>query len=126
MLRHLQQIEANERVVMEFQISKSKPFGIILISANIMCTLCCSNLRLRKDRPASIVIYDKDLGTVHGSHFHKYCVNQACGCITSITRLEDHLQKLFIMMIGLLFNTLFQTAFSLSLLQQTNAEILIS
>ena len=50
--------------LMEFQISKSKPFGIILISANIMCTLCCSNLRLRKDRPASIVIYDKDLGTV--------------------------------------------------------------
>ena len=46
--------------------------------------------------------------------------------ITVITRLEDHLQKLFIMMIGLLFNTLFQTAFSLSLLQQTNAEILIS
>ena len=45
--------------------------------------------------------------------------------ITAITRLEDHLQKLFIMMIGLLFNTLFQTALSLSLLQQTNAEILI-
>ena len=42
--------------------------------------------------------------------------------ITAITRLEDHLQKLFIMMIELLF----QTAFSLSLLQQTNAEILIS
>ena len=54
--------------LMEFQISKSKPFGI---SANIMCTLCCSNLRLRKDRPASIVIYDKDLGRIHGSHFHK-------------------------------------------------------
>ena len=71
MLRHLQQIEANERIdgVPNF-----------LISANIMCTLCCSNLRLRKDRPASNVIYDKDLGTVHGSHFHKYCVNQACGC----------------------------------------------
>ncbi len=85
---------------------KPRPLGIVLISNNNKCLLCRSKLQLRKDRPATVLVYDDQMGTlpgkldlfipwwiivyavitelfyspVHaGSHFHKYCVNALCG-----------------------------------------------
>lgn len=65
--------------LMEFQVPKCKPLGLILISCKNDCLLCGSKLVLRKDRPSPVVIYDDNIGTMPGSHFHKYCTNQACG-----------------------------------------------
>ena len=36
-------------------------------------------LQLRKQRPASIVLYDDQMGTVPASHYHKMCSDRACG-----------------------------------------------
>ena len=65
--------------LMEFQVPKCKPLGLILISSKSDCFLCGSKLMLRKNRPSPVVIYDDKMGTIPGSHFHKYCTNQACG-----------------------------------------------
>ena len=77
MLRHL--------CVMKIYTKNSKIFpetnlGVVLSSRDT-CVMCHSRLLVRKDRPASIVIYDDRMGTVHGTHFHKYCTNRACGHI---------------------------------------------
>ena len=37
-----------------------------------------SKLQLRKDRPSAVVIYDGQMGTVPGSHYHKTCCNRSC------------------------------------------------
>ena len=116
--------------LMEFKVSKSKPLGLILSSGIKICHLCGSTLKLRKDRPASIVIYDHDLGTVPCSHFHKYCSNRTCGCTqyygvytsggssTQVIFNKDWASLKY-------FVSCRETAFSLPLLQQFNAEILI-
>lgn len=57
----------------------SKPMGVVLLSSMANCLLCGSSLQLRKDRPASVVIYDDNVGTIPGSHFHKTCKNRGCG-----------------------------------------------
>ncbi len=44
------------------------------------CVVCESALKLRKDRPSSVVVYDDNMGTLPGSHFHKLCTNRSCGC----------------------------------------------
>lgn len=56
-----------------------KPLGVVLISPELCCAICRQELTLRKDRPASVVVYDENLGTVPGSHFHKICHNKRCG-----------------------------------------------
>lgn len=66
--------------LIKFQVN-SKPLGVILISNNSKCVLCKSKLLLRKDRPSSVVIYDDIMGSLPGSHFHKYCTNPSCGCV---------------------------------------------
>ena len=66
--------------LMEFQVSVSKPpIRMILISSNKECLLCGSELQLRKDRFAPLVLYDDVMGTISASHYHKYCTNQGCG-----------------------------------------------
>lgn len=45
-----------------------KPLGVVLISQELCCAICRQELTLRKDRPASVVVYDENLGTVPGSH----------------------------------------------------------
>lgn len=57
-----------------------KPFGVILMPAENDCVLCGANLKVRRDRPAPVVVYDGNMGSVPGSHFHKYCTNRFCGC----------------------------------------------
>lgn len=116
--------------LMELQVSKSKPLGVILISAVKECVLCGSSLMLRKDRPASVIVYDKDMGTVPGSNFHKYCTNPICGCTqyygfytsggsqSEVVFNHDWASLPY-------FVSSRETALSMSLLQQFNAEILI-
>ena len=56
----------------------SKPLGVTLLPSVIVCFLCGSNLQLRTDRPASVILYDSSMGTMPGSHFHKTCKNRHC------------------------------------------------
>ena len=57
----------------------SKPLGVTLLPSVAVCFLCGSNLQLRRDRPASVTVYDDSVGTIPGSHFHKICKNRHCG-----------------------------------------------
>jgi len=61
-----------------FQIG-NKPLGIVLISNNNTCLVCSSKLLLKKDRPAQVTVYDDIMGSILGSHYHKYCKNRQCG-----------------------------------------------
>ena len=54
------------------------PLGVVLISPKTHCDLCGQVLSLRKDRPASIVLYDNSQGSVPGTHYHKYCTSKIC------------------------------------------------
>ena len=56
------------------------PLGIVLISSNGVCKLCSGQLLVRKDRPSFPVVYTECFGTVSGTHFQKYCQNNAKGC----------------------------------------------
>ena len=58
-----------------------KPLGLVLMSSHDKCALCESQLRLRKDRPASVVVYDDNMGTIPGSHYHKVCTNRSCSYV---------------------------------------------
>ena len=59
----------------------SRPLGIVLMPIQTFCLLCGGNLLVRKDRPSKVVVYNDDIGTVSGSHYHKTCTNRDCGCI---------------------------------------------
>ena len=61
------------------RIKEDRPMGVILISGEKTCIKCGSSLHLRKDRPSPITIYDDQMGTVPGSHYHKCCLNSECG-----------------------------------------------
>ena len=113
------------------KIPRDKPLGVVLLSSRDTCVMCHSRLLVRKDRPASIVIYDDRMGTVHGTHFHKYCTNRACGHIhyygyytsgkasqCSKVIFEDDWESLRY------FVSSHETAFSLNLLKRFNSEIL--
>ena len=57
----------------------SKPLGIVLMPIQNYCILCGNRLVVRKDRSSKVVVYNDDIGTVSGSHYHKICVNRDCG-----------------------------------------------
>ena len=61
------------------QIPNKKPLGVVLISSRETCLRCHSKVLVRKDRPASITVYDDKIGIVPGTHFQKYCSNRGCG-----------------------------------------------
>ena len=113
--------------LMQLQVSKCKPLGLILISDIKECILCGSTLRTRRDRPASLIVYDKDMGTVPGSHFHKQCTNPTCGCTQYYGFYTIRGEVVFNPNWNSLayFVSSRETAFSMSLLNQFNAEILI-
>lgn len=62
----------------DLTIPKCKPYGLVLISAKKTCQKCGSRLLMRKDRPASVIVYDHRMGTTQGTHFTKYCEKQGC------------------------------------------------
>lgn len=57
----------------------SKALGVVLMPRMTNCLICGNTLQLRKDRTASVVIYDDSIGTIAGSHYHKACKNRTCG-----------------------------------------------
>ena len=66
----------SELVNMKYE--EDKPiFGIPLTT---MCQLCGSKLLLRGDRPSRITLYTSNLGTIPGTHYHKYCSKYRSGC----------------------------------------------
>jgi len=73
---------ATDKVLLQelvgFKPSKGRAFGLVLISPESSCVNCGGKLILRKDRPASLVLYDDNIGAVPASHFHKYCSNHTC------------------------------------------------
>lgn len=112
--------------LMKFQIPRHKPLGCILISSNGICLLCEKKLLLRKDRPAPLVIYDDRLGTVPGSHYHKYCscgFTQYYGYYTTGGSTEVHYNPNWESLP--FFVSSRETAFSINLLKRFNAEILL-
>lgn len=56
------------------------PLGVVLVSPNTVCKECGGKLLTRSDRPSSVVVYSETMGTVPGTHFHKYCQNIRKGC----------------------------------------------
>ena len=100
----------------------------ILLSSNDTCVMCHSKLLVQKDRHASIVIYDDRMGTVHGTHFHKYCTVFVDIFTTMDTIPQERhpsVLKSFLRMIrNQLFVSSHETAFSLNLLKRFNSEIL--
>lgn len=117
--------------LVEFQTDTSKPLGVVLISSSEHCLVCESNLKLRKDRPSPVVIYHDDMGTIPGSHYHKYCTNPSCGFVQYYGYYTTGHG-----MFGVLFNTNWEslpyfvssreTVLSMRLLQRFNANIVIS
>ena len=68
--------------LLESNGSNKKPLGMVLISSKKFCCVYGGDLILRKDRAASFVVYDDQLGSCSGSHFHKMC--QEIMCIATI------------------------------------------
>ena len=110
--------------------SFNKPLGIVLISPKTQCVLCGEALTLRKDRPASVVVYDDFSGSVPGTHYHKTCVSKVCtltqyyGYYTSgkarsqVFYNTDWKTLPYFMSSSL-------TAFSLAMLERVDSEVLI-
>ncbi len=118
------------RQLIGFQVPRSKPLGILLVSSNEKCLLCASKLQLRRDRSALIVIYDDIMGTVPGSHFHKYCSSRACGFVqyygyytTGLASSEVVFNKDWNDLP--FFVSSRETAFSMRLLHRFNAQIVM-
>ena len=106
---------------------KGKPLGIILLSARNTCIMCSSNLLVRKDRPSSVVVYDDHMGSVLGTHYHKYCSNRACGCtqfygyhaVQGVNLFDPNWESLTY------FVSSRETAFSMHLMKRFTSQILL-
>lgn len=57
-----------------------QPLGVVLISSNNTCRSCSGKLLIRADRPSYLTVYTDDMGSVHGTHFRKYCQNNRKNC----------------------------------------------
>ena len=60
---------------------ENKPLGVVLLSKKKTCQKCGSSLLLRKDRPSSVIIYHDTMGSIPGTHYHKYCTNKKCNFV---------------------------------------------
>ncbi len=56
------------------------PLGLILISNRTTCRVCDGNLLIRHDRASRVTVYTETVGTVVGTHYHKFCQNFRKGC----------------------------------------------
>ena len=116
-----------QKELISLSIPGKKPLGYILISSNMTCARCGSQLQLRKDRHALITIYDCRLGTIPGAHFHKLCSKTTC----NVTQYYGY----YTTKGHVIFNPDWQsvpyfassrdTFFSVDLLEQLDAQILI-
>lgn len=107
----------------------NKPLGVILISQNDKCVQCGTKLQIRKDRPASVVVYDEQMGTIPGSHYHKICCNRLCGATqfygytSSGHSTEIHFNRDWESLPYFVSSR--ESVFSIKLLRQFDSEILI-
>ena len=115
--------------LVDLEIPNCKPLGLILISDNNKCVQCGSKLQLRKERPSSVVIYDQQMGTIPGSHYHKTCTNRACsvtqfyGYTTAGSSSEVHFDRDWESLPYFVSSR--ESVFSMQLLRQFDSEILI-
>ena len=117
--------------VLQLELPSARPLGIPLISNNNICIVCDSNLLLRKDRPAWVVVYDDTRGTLPASHFHKYCSRKTC----SFIQYYGYYTKGGPLSCAVIYNSDWQslpyfvsskeTAFSTDLLKRLDSEIVI-
>ena len=70
----MQTDQALQKELILLSLPGKKTLGIPLISSSSSC-LCGSELQLRKDHPAPIIIR---CGTVPGAHYHKFCPKMTC------------------------------------------------
>lgn len=105
-----------------------KPLGIPLISSSSVCLLCGNLLQIRKDRHASVVIYDAKYGTIPGAHFHKFCTKRTCSFIQYYGYYSTHSKVIFNDDWSSLpyFISSRDTGFSMEILKEFNAHILIA
>ena len=64
----------------EYSITKQS-LGIPLVPSQTQCVSCGGKLLLRNDQPSHLMLYTESMGTVLGTHFHKYCQNNHNGCV---------------------------------------------
>ena len=107
-----------------------QPLGIVLISSKHQCELCGEVLSLRKDRPASIVLYDYESGSVPGTHYHKVCSSKICNLTqyygyytTGQASSKVYFNSDWNSLPYFISSSL--TAFSLSMLRQVDSEVLL-
>ena len=114
-------------------IPKCKPFGLVLISTKKKCIMCGTRLLLRKDRPAPVTVYDHSMGSIQGTHFHKYCANRGCNLIqhygyyttATLTSSTSHVYFDDDWLDLPYFVSSRESVFSMDLLHTVNAQILI-
>ena len=70
----------NKELVMMPHGPSRQPLGISLIPKQTECQSCGGKLLLRSDRPSRMTLYTDSMGTVPGTHYHKYCSNYRKGC----------------------------------------------
>ena len=104
-----------------------KPLGIQLISPSSVCLFCGSQLQLRKDRHAPVVLYDEKYGTIPGAHFHKFCTKRTCSFIQHYGYYSTQGRIIFNHDWSSLpyFISSRETGFSMEILKQLDAYILI-
>ena len=113
--------ETLQKQLLALNLPGRKPLEYILISPLRMCVKCGNQLKLRKDRHASVTIYD--LGTIPGAHFHKMCTGRTC----NVTQYYGY----YTTANHAIFNSdweyfaSYDTFFSVDLLNQVDAHILI-
>ncbi len=107
-----------------------KPIGLVLVSTNITCKLCDSDLLVKADRSSKVTVYSDQFGTVSGTHFRKICKRFRNGCQfvqhygfysnggEKVIYNDDYKSLPY-------FMSTRETAFEMSLLKQFDVEILI-
>ena len=111
--------------------SFGKHLGIVLISPKTICVSCGKLLVLRKDRHSSITIYHITMGPTPGMHFHKECSSKTCSVtqyygyytIDKAGKCQVFYDSNWASNDYFLSSSL--TAFSMSLLQQLDYQIVI-
>ena len=58
--------------------TKCSPIGVVLMSPRKTCQTCNTPLTIRGDRPSHVTVYDDVLGTLPGTHYHKYSRKVGC------------------------------------------------
>lgn len=116
-----------QREMIFLSIPGKKPLGHILISNLTVCEKCGSPLQVRKDRHSLVTIYDARLGSIPGAHFHKNCQNLNCRTIQYYGYYTAGGHVVFNSGWESLqyFSSSRDTFFSLDILQQADAHLLI-